>query len=514
VKLDIPVPRINVVQSYELDVPANFKIPLSFTRYIRPTPEEWTATLEYIADAEDESWLYHNSKFGTVAVSANNDGGMEAATMAATFGDSATTHRPHLPLSIFERMFDHMEKATAFEFIISMQQADTLFQEKIPQLYQIFPSKPRKGASVTVKQVIQEVYDYWVQKRSKLKRPLLRRFWPVTSSDDTNPHMVFRPREKEKYKLRKKRQNDAASYRKMKQLRDDLDNLRAVLDLVRRREEIHRVHVKLQIDHFQQRLYDIVDTSGVARQSHLISKEEVKQVLDVPSYFDVQLGGQKAKRTRLSGSSGMSALSSSSSNPFFGDKDRVGRFAGNGAGVGVMASVAGRNNGEPAPNFLHPLPTRERYVSSWEESVPHLPTYEDSHMQPTFRFRHRPRVGRGGRLCIDRVPQPLPAPDNAGAMTAPVTVFTAGFEMLRSVNPKERLLELLPTPLDHEALNRRIEAITAASLKDDMDARKAVSVMGSDAEENDGEEVIVKLDDWIETDEQLWGEERYSIGPI
>jgi hypothetical protein len=91
-------------------------------------------------------------------------------------------------------------------------------------------------------------------------------------------------------------------------------------------------------------------------------------------------------------------------------------------------------------------------------------------------------------LCNDRVPQPLPRQSrrNDGS---------SGFEMLCSVRPKERLLELLPTPLDHEALNRRIEAITAASLKDDMDtaaslkddmdARKAVSVMGSDAEEND-----------------------------
>ena len=36
---------------------------------------------------------------------------------------------------------------------------------------------------------------------------------------------------------------------------------------------------------------------------------------------------------------------------------------------------------------------------------------------------------------------------------------------------------------------------------------------GQDAE-NDGEVVLVKMQDWIDTDDQLWGEERFAIGPI
>ncbi|KAH8057222.1 hypothetical protein JL722_6870 [Aureococcus anophagefferens] len=47
-------------------------------------------------------------------------------------------------------------------------------------------------------------------RRSKLGKPLLRRFWPKTAPTDTNPHCVFRPREKERYKLRKHRKNDEA----------------------------------------------------------------------------------------------------------------------------------------------------------------------------------------------------------------------------------------------------------------------------------------------------------------
>jgi enhancer of polycomb-like protein len=48
------------------------------------------------------------------------------------------------------------------------------------------------------KTVIAEVWGYWVAKRQRLKKPLLRRFWPVTSINDSNPHLVFRPREKER----------------------------------------------------------------------------------------------------------------------------------------------------------------------------------------------------------------------------------------------------------------------------------------------------------------------------
>ena len=50
----------------------------------------------------------------------------------------------------------------------------------------MYPIKAWAGVT-TIKHVITDVYNYWVSRRSKLKRPLLRRFWPVTSGNDTNP---------------------------------------------------------------------------------------------------------------------------------------------------------------------------------------------------------------------------------------------------------------------------------------------------------------------------------------
>jgi enhancer of polycomb-like protein len=471
-----------------------YKVPISFIRYHRRTPEEWKATLEYNADAEDEVWLDQKLHFrAIVGISGENH------------DEASSRLGPQLSLELFERIMDIMDKATAFESIITISQAEVLIQAKIPQVYRMFPVKARQGV-VSVKHVIQEVYNYWIQKRSKLKRPLLRRFWPVTSTDDTNPHMVFRPREKEKYKLRKKRQNDANAYRKMKQLRDDFDNLRAVLEIARHREELQRVYIKLQVDLFQQQLYDAIDTSGYARPSKRLNKSEVSRLFnEAPSHFDIRIGGRKAKRTRQA--NGLSSSLPTISFPFATGKKDMGR---SGPVTASAVNVAGRNNGDPAPNFLQPVPTRESYVTSWEGAVPYVPTYDDSRIQPTYRFRQRPRVGRGGRLCVDRLP--LPSQNQSGLL--PEIVYTAGYGMLRSLDPKERLLDLLPKPLDHALVSRRVEALSVAAIEEDFAAQKLNPIMPGDGEENDGDEVIVRLDEWLETDEQEWGEERYAIGPI
>ena len=70
--------------------------------------------------------------------------------------------------------------------------------------------------------VVPDVHAYWKSRRVRLRKPLLRAFWPATSVHDTNPHMVFRPREKERYRLRRKRGNDVDSLLKMTQLSHEL----------------------------------------------------------------------------------------------------------------------------------------------------------------------------------------------------------------------------------------------------------------------------------------------------
>jgi enhancer of polycomb-like protein len=559
IKLDIPVPRINTVEDYEKDIPANYKLPNSYIRYHRLTPDDLENVLEYVADQEDELWLYQHPKFGTTMTttpSATNTvsnaatGDVPAASNRSNNnaqGMNAHSRHQHLPLRMFEEMMDLLEKATAFEVIVTMHQAEKLFQQKLPKLYQLFPlHKSRQSSSnlTTSKHVIQEVYNYWVQKRSKLKRPLLRRFWPVTSTEDTNPHLVFRPREKEKYKLRKKRQNDANAYRKLKQLREDFDNLRAVLDLVRKREQVYRTHLQLHIELFEQRLYDTIDTSGQSIRSEysIICKDQAEAtLLNLPNYFDVQLGGRRAKRARrdldqLSSSSLLKTQQSAASiaatlEGIPKDPRASSMLSTTTASTTVTAAntasnwnIAGRNHGEPAPNCLQPLATRESYVHSWEHAVPHIPsastapTNTTPKKEPIHRFRHRPRVGRGGRLCIDRLLLPFHDTEEASSY---YTVYTAGRGMPRSLQPQQRLLDLLPKPLDYEAVSRSIEANCVAAIKEDQEAIRSgghaildSGGMTTNNEDNDGEEIIIPLEDWLDTDEQLWGEERFAIGPI
>jgi hypothetical protein len=113
-------------------------------------------------------------------------------------------------------------------------------------------------------------------------------------------------------------------------------------------------------------------------------------------------------------------------------------------------------------------------------------------------------------MCIDRVPQPV-HPE-----ITPATVFTAGTGLVRSVEPKKQLIDLLPRPLDHASVSRKIEEMCVSAIQEDYETASAApsAVASGDAEENDCEEVLIKLNDWLDTDDQLWGEERFSLGPL
>ena len=105
-----------------------------------------------------------------------------------------------------ERMLDILEKATGLNPVIS-QAGDFWI---VPTAVSVFTHcgwlqeqaenilTTRLGMQPTSasREIVADVYQYWIEKRGQYQKPLLRRFWPVTSIDDTNPHLVFRPREK------------------------------------------------------------------------------------------------------------------------------------------------------------------------------------------------------------------------------------------------------------------------------------------------------------------------------
>ncbi|KAL3902790.1 MAG: hypothetical protein SGARI_005672 [Bacillariaceae sp.] len=309
------------------------------------------------------------------------------------------------------------------------------------------------------------------------------------------------------------------AYRKMQQLKQDFGQVRLLLSLIKQREELNRSLVLLQKEWFEQKLYDAVDTSGLARVSRDLDRQSLNELTQVNKHYDVQEGasgwrGRNKRGRRGSAQSGRSGSRSTTpvadTGGMFGSGmggSSLLRGAAGAEGTKRPAVVAGHNHGDPAPNFLQPLPTRESYATSWANSAPHVTTIADGRPIPTFRFRHRPRVGRGGRICIDRLP--LETDPNV----APNTYYRAAAAPSMSLEPKERLLDLLPPQIDKDGLSQHIEELCLNALKEDYDAVGNSAGAFAD-EDNEVTEVVVPVKDWLETDDQLWGDERFAVGPL
>ncbi len=111
--------------------------------------------------------------------------------------------------------------------------------------------------------LILAVYDYWVDKRLKLKQPLVpkvkrdNRIVGNSSSEaanaaSTNPYVAFR-RRTEKMQTRKNRKNDEVSYEKMLKLRRDLNRAVTLLEMVKRREKAKAEKLDLTRSVFERR---------------------------------------------------------------------------------------------------------------------------------------------------------------------------------------------------------------------------------------------------------------------
>lgn len=95
------------------------------------------------------------------------------------------------------------------------ERANGTVRDTLPQAAALKAVSEKSGFDLsTISRLTQEIYKYWVTKRDKLGKPLSRKFWPPTLANDTNPHQVFRVRDRERYKLRRQhRRNDMDSFR-------------------------------------------------------------------------------------------------------------------------------------------------------------------------------------------------------------------------------------------------------------------------------------------------------------
>ncbi|XP_070536567.1 enhancer of polycomb homolog 1-like [Ptychodera flava] len=166
---------------------------------------------DYDMDSDDEAWMKKQSK-----------------NMEIT------------PLQ-FEEMMDRLEKGSGQQ-VVTLPEAKLLLKED--------------------DDLIIAVYDYWLNKRLKVGHALIPQVKQEKRDGSTsnNPYVAFR-RRTEKMQTRKNRKNDEASYEKMLKLRRDLNRAVTLLEMVKRREKSKRENLHLTVEVFEKR-YCAEDYNG------------------------------------------------------------------------------------------------------------------------------------------------------------------------------------------------------------------------------------------------------------
>ncbi|CAI5721398.1 unnamed protein product [Peronospora destructor] len=336
-KKDIPIPVILSVSSYDASVSADFEVPTSYVRFQAlprdensggsETSNSESPDVEVDLDLEDMRWLRRHPKYGV-------DGDPRYQVSQERFG----------------QMLDALEKASALlnPNVMTLAEAEEVFARRLNM------------HKTPLNRVTCDVYAYWAAKRQKLRRPLLRRYWPQTPLNDTNPHSVFRPREKERYKLRKHRKNDLEGFRKLQQLRVDFERVRRILDLVRRRERARR----LQLDFLDE----------IRRQAeHELHKPWTECGGDLKNGGDGKAAATVVEGPQIA--------------PSFMEYDTSANF--------VME--------DPTDTDGSPRKISGPVYPSYPLSPPLLMA---AIFQQPPKYRCRGRIGRGGRLVMDRIPVP------------------------------------------------------------------------------------------------------------
>lgn len=387
-KLNIPIPVIKMVAGYDEAMMPDFVPPSSYIRRAKKTAAETNEALEYCLEECDMIWLE------------------KLHSMKKTRG--------MLDEDKLEMMLDTLEKATGLNPVLSQEQAENMLTTRLGM-------QPTSAS----REIVADVYQYWIEKRGQYQKPLLRRFWPVTSTDDTNPHLVFRPREKERYKLRKHRKNDMDSFRKMQQLRRDCERVRNLLDLVRHREKIKLTALNANEEMFEHQMHDFINPGSTRSPKHDL--ERLHQQLSAPPLSELEsdrpakrMKGAKKNRKRpqmhLDGDTEFD----------YDEEDDGGTLSyGNRGRDGVpdlrdgmdesMAEKSRQKSIRAAiPSFMEAFPARSSYVLS-SVFAPSTHTFtQDTRMPPfttgsepeeahSVSYSCRGRIGRGGRIVFDRI---------------------------------------------------------------------------------------------------------------
>ncbi|XP_054279598.1 enhancer of polycomb homolog 1-like [Macrosteles quadrilineatus] len=209
----IPTPEvihIGDMVAYNRLYSPNYKVPRQLI-HMQPFTMEQDIP-DYDMDSEDEKWL--------------------------------AVHRKTLDIDElkFEEMMDRLEKNSGHS-VVTQAEAKVLLKED--------------------DDLIIAVYDYWLNKRLRTQQaliPCVKTEAHRGSNSNNNPYLAFR-RRTEKMQTRKNRKNDESTYEKMVKLKRDLSRAVTLLELVKRRENSKRELLHLTVEVFEKR-YQAQDYTG------------------------------------------------------------------------------------------------------------------------------------------------------------------------------------------------------------------------------------------------------------
>ncbi|KAK8792946.1 hypothetical protein WA158_005110 [Blastocystis sp. Blastoise] len=405
--ISIPTPTIITDPHYDSQEYTRAVQPRAYIKYIPLSHEAEYNQIEYNLDEADEEWLRNNPDFG--------DNASESSQIS---------------LEIFEKMIDVIDKQAGVINDISIDTVERLFVEKL---------QFHRDDSLTI---AEKVHDYWLAKRKKLGKPLLRRYWPVTSITDSNPHLVFRPRERpEKYRFRKHRKYEGEIHEKLNSLLSILENSIGLCNEIKLRENLKFKKIVLLNEIFEQYIYDLDHPDGPERSI------TISEPLPYQKMFTRLVSLSASLPVTLSTLSLSSLNPSMSSTPFSSSTSTMNK---------KMTFIRNQNTLSEASIPVSPLVTPETLFYKYSRSLqqangyyslekglePHpVPTlavktpntdystlgwltpnespsaytsipaekYRSSRIDPDTvdlsKIQIRGRIGRGNRIIIDRLPQ-------------------------------------------------------------------------------------------------------------
>ena len=243
----------------------------AYMRYMQPTPDDLDQAIEYDLDEEDETWLekYNGSKS---AHSKLKEEWMEHL-MDRMEKEYTLELQKHPEKWITAKKEESNDLNTLGENIASQKGlAGTLPPPVIlPSIPEIFPlSKCLKVRGLSAEErVVKDVYNYWKKKHQKSGRPLIQRLWyeppwhrkatDVTAAKAAEGEDVFSGYDVPSTlsRIRKRKMNSAEVQSRFDCIRRDLEMVRTIADLVRRREKLKKQEATLMNLEWASRMQDV-----------------------------------------------------------------------------------------------------------------------------------------------------------------------------------------------------------------------------------------------------------------